>query len=61
VTVRIKTKTSEPLRPIAHIIEAGGDFKSLLIDEGNEDEGIPPRTSQWSLWKTYDPVSLLKG
>lgn len=45
VTFRLKPKVSEPLRPIAKIIEGGGDFKSLLTDEGNEEEGILPRTS----------------
>jgi hypothetical protein len=61
VSFRVKPKVSEPLRPIAKIIEGGGDFKSLLTDEGNEDDGILPRNSQWSLWKTTDPVALLKG
>lgn len=61
VSFRIKPKVSEPLRPIAKAIEGGGDFKSLLTDEGNEEEGILPRTSQWSLWRTTDPVALSKG
>lgn len=61
ITFRLKPKVSEPLRPVAKIIEGGGDFKSLLTDEGNEEEGILPRISQWSLWKTIDPVALLKG
>ena len=45
VAFRVKPKNSEPLRPIAKIIEGGGDFKSLLTDEGNEEEGILPRNS----------------
>lgn len=45
VAFRVKPKVSEPLRPIAKIIEGGGDFKSLLTDEGNEEENIPPRNS----------------
>jgi hypothetical protein len=61
VAFRVKPKVSEPLRPVAKIIEGGGDFKSLLMDEGNEEEGILPRISQWSLWKTTDPVALMKG
>ena len=45
VAFRVKPKNSEPLRPIAKIIEGGGDIKSLLTDEGNEEEGILPRNS----------------
>ena len=60
---RVKPKSSEPLRPIAHIIEGGaGDFKSLLTtrpDEEEEDENILP--FEWSLWRTIDPVELLRG
>ena len=61
VSFRVNPKVSEPLRPVAKIIEGGGDFKSLLTDEGNEEEGILPRVSQWSLWKTTDPVALMNG
>lgn len=61
VLVRIKPNQAEPLRPIAHIIEDGaGSFKDLLTAGLGEDEGFfLPR--QWSLWKTYDPVSLIRG
>lgn len=62
VTFRVRPKSHEPLRPIPHIIEGGaGDFKSLLTDEGDEETNILPRTSQWSLWRTTDPVALQKG
>jgi len=61
VTFRIKPKTSEPLRPIAKRIEDKSDPKSLLEDEGDEEAGILPRRSQWSLWRKTDPVALLKG
>ena len=58
--VRIKPNETEPLRPIANIIEDGaGSFKELLT-AGIDDEGFHlPR--QWSLWKTIDPVSLFRG
>ena len=60
VLVRIKSNQSEPLRPIAHIIEDGGGFKDLLTAGlGDEDQFFLPR--QWSLWKTFDPVALSNG
>lgn len=58
---RIKPNDSEPLRPIAQIIEDGaGSFKELLTTGlGEEDQFFLPR--QWSLWKTTDPVALKNG
>ena len=63
VFFRLKPKTSEPLRPIAHVIEGAGALKDLLEDPGDEEATPPilPRKSQWSLWKNIDPVALLKG
>ena len=61
--MRIKPNQSEPLRPIARILEEGGGFKDLLtagLGEGEEEDPFfLPR--QWSLWKTYDPVALANG
>lgn len=59
--VRMKPNASEPLRPIAHIIEDGaGSFKELLTAGlGEDDQFFLPR--QWSLWKTTDPVALKNG
>mmetsp|Transcript_10868 Transcript_10868/g.13717 ORF Transcript_10868/g.13717 Transcript_10868/m.13717 type:complete len:152 (+) Transcript_10868:533-988(+) len=61
VLARVKPNSAEPLRPIATIIEEGGGaFKDLLTANlGEDDQFFLPR--QWSLWKTYDPVSLYKG
>ena len=61
VLIKMKPKESDPLRPIAHVIEDGaGAFKDLLTAGlGEDDAFFLPR--QWSLWKTYDPVSLAKG
>lgn len=63
IAFRLKPKHAEPLRPIARIIEGGaGDFKSLLTmrpEEEEDDENALPYT--WSLWRTQDPVELLKG
>ena len=63
ILVRMKPNKSEPLRPIAHIIEDGaGSFKELLqppADDDDPDKFQLPR--QWSLWKTTDPVALSKG
>ena len=61
VLARIKPDQNEPLRPIAQIFEEGaGSFKDLLTAGlGEDDQFFLPR--QWSLWKTYDPVSLSKG
>ena len=70
VLMRVKPNQSEPLRPIAKIIEDGGGFKELLTaglpeeeeEENKNDDEEPfflPR--QWSLWKTFDPVALSKG
>jgi hypothetical protein len=61
VAFRVKPKVDEPLRPLPIKIENGGDFKSLLTDDGDEEAGILPRQSQWSLWKQTDPVALKKG
>lgn len=61
--VRMKANSSEPLRPIAYIIEDGASgFKELLttgLNEEDPDAFSLPR--QWSLWKTIDPVSLKRG
>ena len=59
--VRMKPNASEPLRPVAHVIEDGaGSFKELLTAGlGEDDQFFLPR--QWSLWKTTDPVALKNG
>ena len=59
--VRMKANASEPLRPVAHVIEDGaGSFKELLTAGlGEDDQFFLPR--QWSLWKTTDPVALRNG
>jgi len=63
IAFRLKPKVTEPLRPIATIIEGGaGDFKQLLTtrnEDEEDDENLLPR--EWSLWRTIDPVELLKG
>ena len=61
VLARIKPNESDPLRPVARIIEDGaGSFKELLTTGlGEDDQFYLPR--QWSLWKTTDPVSLKRG
>ena len=59
VKFRIKTNESAPLRPIAKQIEDGGDFKGLLTDGIEMEEGNLAR--QWSLWRQTDPVALSKG
>lgn len=60
VVYRLKRSTSEPLVPVATIIEGGASsFKDLLTQDVNSEEGQLPR--QWSLWRTIDPVALFKG
>ena len=60
VVCRLKRSTSEPLVPVAVIIEGGaGSFKDLQTQDVNSEEGQLPRL--WSMWRTIDPVSLLKG
>ena len=54
VTCRVKLDDDLPLRPLAILIEGGGDFKSLLT-EGLEENQLPRK---WSLWKQTDPVAL---
>jgi len=63
VFFRLKPNTSEPLRPIPHVIEGAGSLKELLEDPGDEEATPPvlPRKSQWSLWRTIDPVALMNG
>jgi len=62
VLARVKPNQAVPLRPIAHIIEDGaGAFKDLLTAGLGEDDDVFFLPRQWSLWKTYDPVSLHKG
>lgn len=72
VQMRVKPNQSEPLRPIAKMIEDGGAFKELLTaglpeedeeakDGAGDDEEPFFLPRQWSLWKTYDPVALSKG
>ena len=60
-TPRLKWSSyqSEPLTPVAIIIEGGSDFKSLLTEEIDPKDGTLPR--RWSLWKTVDPVALRAG
>ncbi len=45
--------------PVAIQIENGSDFKSLLTEGIDPEDGTLPR--QWSLWKTIDPVELQYG
>ena len=59
VAYRIKPNVSEPLTPIATIIEGGSDFKSLLTEGIDSEDGTLPR--RWSLWNTVDPVALKAG
>jgi hypothetical protein len=59
VTYRLKPNVSEPLTPVATVIEGASDFKGLLTEGIDPEEGILPR--RWSLWKTVDPVALKKG
>ena len=62
VLIRMKPNETEPLRPIAHIIEDGGSFKDLLQPPPDADDDEKFQLSrQWSLWKTIDPVSLYNG
>ena len=62
VLIRMKPNETEPLRPIAHIIEDGGSFKDLLQPPADPDDDEKFQLSrQWSLWKTIDPVSLYNG
>lgn len=50
---------TEPVAPVAKLIEGGGDFAGLLSADVNVDEGQLPR--QYSLWRTTDPVALKSG
>jgi YHS domain-containing protein len=59
VKFRVKPNESAPNRPIAKQIEDGGDFKGLLTDGIEMEEGNLAR--QWSLWRQTDPVALFKG
>lgn len=59
VVYRLKPNPTEPVTPVAKIIEGGGDFAGLLSQEVNVDEGQLPR--QYSLWRTTDPVALANG
>lgn len=59
VTYRLKPNVSEPLTPVAIIIEGGSDFKGLLNEGIDPEEGTLSR--RWSLWKTVDPVALKSG
>ncbi len=59
VAFMLKPNVSEPLTPVATIIEGGSDFKGLLTEEIDPEEGTLPR--RWSLWKTVDPVALKSG
>lgn len=59
VCYRLKTNVTEPVTPVAKIIEGGGDPAGLLSQDVNVDEGQLPR--QYSLWRTTDPVSLTRG
>jgi len=59
VCYRLKPNTTEPIPPVAKIIEGGGDFAGLLSTDVNIDEGQLPR--QYSLWRTTDPVALSQG
>lgn len=59
VVYRLKPNTTEPITPVAKIIEGGGDFAGLLSADINVDEGQLPR--QYSLWRTTDPVALAEG
>jgi hypothetical protein len=59
VKFRVKSNASAPNRPIAKQIEDGGDFKSLLTEGIEMEEGNLAR--QWSLWRQTDPVALSKG
>lgn len=56
VTARIKPNDSDPLNPVATIIEGGGDFKGLLTEGIEPEDGTLPR--QWSMCKTIDLVAL---
>lgn len=56
---KIKPNASEPLTPVAVIIEGGSDFKGLLTEGIDPEDGTLPR--RWSLWKTVDPVALKAG
>jgi len=59
VKFRVKSNESAPNRPIAKQIEDGGDYKSLLTEGIETEEGHLAR--QWSLWRQTDPVALFKG
>lgn len=59
VTYRLKPNVSEPLTPVAIVIEGGSDFKGLLTEGIDPEDGTLPR--RWSVWKTVDPVALKEG
>jgi hypothetical protein len=59
VVYKIKPNASEPLTPVAVIIEGGSDLKGLLTEGIDPEDGTLPR--RWSLWKTVDPVALKAG
>jgi hypothetical protein len=59
VTARISSNDTTPLTPVAIQIEGAGDFKTLLTEGIEPEDGTLPR--QWSLWKTTDPVALIQG
>ncbi len=59
VAARIHPFDSDPLTPVATVIEGGSDLKGLLTEGIEPEDGTLPR--QWSLWRTTDPVSLQQG
>lgn len=59
IMYRIKPEANVPHRPQAIVIEGGGDFKGLLSEGLEVEEGDVPR--KWSQWKQIDPVALDTG
>lgn len=63
IEYRLKPAVSEPLTPVATIIEGAGDKKGLLTEglAENEDGDVIQLPRTWSLWRDVDPVLLQKG
>ena len=59
IKYRLKPDETGPNRPIGKQIEDAGDYKSLLTEGIEMEEGNLAR--QWSLWRQTDPVALFNG
>ena len=53
----VHVNETNPLRPLATILDAESEFKALLT-QSVEDNEVP---RIWSLWKQTDPVPLLES